>query len=107
MDLELAEILYAYAAYINIADSEGKTAKHIFENLEIYGNGYEYFIYGRFKNANAFKQELEDTFDKINKIFIQKFTIIDASVFETIDDGTKCLLLKIRFTNYSLKKSKL
>ena len=33
VDLELAEILYAYGADINIADNEAKTAKHILENL--------------------------------------------------------------------------
>ena len=72
---------------------------------EFFGNGDEYYIYGRFKNAESFKQELEDGFETIANVFLQKFAIVDGRFFGAVDDSTKSLLAEFWIAHYSLVKS--
>ena len=72
---------------------------------EFFGNGDEYYIYGRFENAKSFKQELENGFETIADIFLQNFAIVDGRVFGSVDDSTKRLLVEFGVTHYSLVKS--
>ena len=72
---------------------------------EFFGNGDEYYIYGRFKNAENFKQELENGFETIADVFLQKFAIVDGRVFGNVDESTKRLLVEFGITHYSLVKS--
>lgn len=72
---------------------------------EFFGNGDEYYIYGRFKDADNFKQELEDGFETIADVFLQKFAIVDGRVFGAVNDSTKRLLVEFGITHYSLVKS--
>ena len=55
-------------------------------------NLIEYYIYGRFKNIELFKANLDAGFLSIAEEMLTNFSIIDARFFGEVDEQTKATL---------------